>query len=243
MYEPGQDRQGVNWFKSRQFALVTVAAPERGAWTLQAPDSARTRVSVISDLRLEVDPLPNSLPAGRATELGIRLRDSGQVITSAELLELFAISVTITGPQGYAADIDVSGSYPPPATGEYRVAIPAFEAGGRYQLTVKLNGKILQRELPMYVEVVGARTRPSISTRSEGIPEDDLLRPALTVGAVFLVAIIAILWTVRRRRLRRLALWKQRFQQSGDEPGGAAVVGLRAEPDEEPDREPHRKSS
>jgi hypothetical protein len=239
VYAPGQDRPGVNWFNSRQFALATVASPERGAWTLQAPDSARARVSVISDLRLEVDPLPNSLPAGRTTELGIRLRDSGQVITSAELLELFAISVTITGPEGYATDIDVSGSYPPPATGEYRVAIPAFEAGGRYQLTVKLNGKVLQRELPMYVEVVGAQTRPSISTRSMEVPKDSLLLPALTVGAVFLVATIAILWTVRRRRQRRLELWKQRFQQSDDEPGGTAVAGLRAEPD----REQERKSS
>ncbi|QIB67337.1 VWA domain-containing protein [Kineobactrum salinum] len=236
VYAPGQNRPGADWFTSRQFALVTVAAPERGAWTLQAPDSARARVSVISDLRLEVDPLPNSLPAGRTTELGIRLRESGQVISSAELLELFAISVTITGPEGYTTEIDVSGSYPPPDTGEYRVAIPAFEIGGRYQLLVKLNGKTLQRELPMYMEVIAAQTRPSISTRSMEVPEENLLRPALTVVAVFLVATLAILWTVRRRRLRRLELWKQRFQSTDEEPDDRAVAGMRAEPGEEQDR-------
>jgi len=75
-YRPDASREGVEWFSSNQFTLVTVTAPERGAWTLSVPDGARSRVSVISNLQLEVDPLPNSLPAGRVSGAGDRARHS-----------------------------------------------------------------------------------------------------------------------------------------------------------------------
>lgn len=199
---------------------------------MQAPDGARTRVSVISDLELEVDPLPNSLPAGRVTELGIRLRESGEVLTSPELLEVFDISVIITGPDDYRDVIDVSGRYPAPETGEYRVSIPAFEAGGRYEITVALTGPTLQRELPMYVDVVAPVVTPSISTRPVAVPEDDFLRPALTLAGILLVALALALWLLRRRKQRKLELWRQRFQQAPADSEASAVAGMRADDDD-----------
>ncbi|PLW82219.1 hypothetical protein CWI75_10585 [Kineobactrum sediminis] len=232
LFAPGDERPGVDWFRSSQFALVTVVDPERGGWTLQAPDGARTRVSVISDLELEVDPLPNSLPSGRVTELGIRLRESGEVITSPELLEVFDINVVITGPDDYRNTIDVSGLYPVPETGEYRVSIPPFETGGRYEITVLLAGPTLQRELPMYVDVVAPVVTPSISTRPVAVPEDDFLRPALTLAGILLAALALGLWLLRRRKQRKLELWRQRFQQAPADSEASAVAGMRADDDD-----------
>ena len=230
-YHPDDTREGVEWFRSRQFALVTVDAPERGAWTLAAPNGARSRVSVISDLQLEVDPLPNSLPAGRVTELGIRLRDSGEVIKSQELMQLFAITVLITGPDDFRETIDVTGSYPLPVTGEYRVTIPAFERGGRYQLLVEMKGETLQRELPLYVEVIAPAAAPSISTRPPEIPEEDLRGPALSLAGILLVAILAGALVYWRRRRRKLAIWQRRFEQAQGTAADPAVRGMRADAD------------
>ncbi|MFU8765967.1 MAG: hypothetical protein ACNA7T_15660, partial [Haliea sp.] len=230
-YQPDASREGVEWFGSQQFTLVTVTAPERGAWTLSVPDGARSRVSVISNLQLEVDPLPNSLPAGRVTELGIRLRDSGEVITNPDLMQVFALSVLITGPEDYRATLDVSASYPLPATGEYRVSIPAFERGGRYQLLVQLQSETLQRELPLYVEVIAPETAPSISTRPPAVPEEDLTRPALSLAGILVLAIAIGALVYWRRRRRKLAVWQRRFQQADRVSGAAEVRGMRAEAD------------
>ncbi len=228
VYRPAQTQDGVDWFKSSQFALVTVTAPERGAWTLSAPEGARSRVSVISELKLEVDPLPNSLPAGRITELGIRLRDGDGVITRPELLQLFALSVKITGPDNYEDLIDVSAGYPVPATGEYRISMPAFERGGRYQVLVQVRGETLQRELPLYVEVIAQEAAPAISTRPPLVAEEDLQRPAFTLAALLIAALIIVFWVYRRRRQRKLAVWQRRFEANRDEPDDKVTAGLSA---------------
>jgi hypothetical protein len=228
-YRPRQDAAGVDWFVTERFALVTVTAPATGRWQLLAPPEARMRVTVIADLQLEVDPLPNSMPAGRVGEIGIRLRNEGEVLSDPEVLGLFDIWIDIKDPEGATETIDVSGSYPVPASGEYRVAIPAFSDSGRYELVARVNGKTLRRELPMYVEVIASPGSSAISTRPEDLPDASLLVPIVSLaGALTLVGLTA-LWISRRRRHKRLALWKRRFEAS--QPGADAPIldGVRAE--------------
>jgi LPXTG-motif cell wall-anchored protein len=233
-YRPEQPAAGVDWFVTERFALVTVSSPATGSWQLEAPAGARMRVTVIADLQLEVDPLPASMPAGRAGEIGIRLRSEGDVLRDPEVLGLLAIELAIKGPDGKVETIDVSSRYPVPETGEYRVAVPAFEEGGRYELLVRVNGKTLQRELPMYVEIIASPARSAISTRPPELPETSLLVPiASLVGALTLIGLTA-LWISRRRRRKRLALWQRRFE-SGDAEDAPVLHGVRANSGDERD--------
>jgi hypothetical protein len=218
----------IEWFRNRKFALVTITDPEEGLWLLDAPGSTTTRVTVISDLRLEVDPLPNSLPGGRQTELGLRLLERGVTLTSADVLALFAISVDISGPDGYAQVIDISNNYALPDDGEYRVVIPPFELPGRYELTVRLKGETLQRELPMYVEVIATESQSTINTRGELIPQDSLDMMVVNAGIALLVAAIVLVWFLRRRRARRLAVWQKRARNSGTGEDAPLLKGFKA---------------
>ncbi len=234
-YQASEQVEGVEWFRNRKFALVTVTDPVEGLWQLQAPGSTNNRVTVISDLRLEVDPLPNSLPAGRQTELGLRLRERGSTLVDQAVLQLFAITVEITGPDGKRQVIDVSNNYLVPADGEYRVAIPAFDLPGRYELLARIQGDTLQRELPMYVEVIATDTdtASAINTRGVEVPDENLADTAINVGIATVIAIVVLIWVVRRRHQRRLALWRSRYRGNAD-PATDLVTGIKAEVDEEP---------
>ena len=238
-YQSGESRPGIAWFRNRKFALVTVTAPEAGQWQLEAPGSTTTRVTVISDLRLEVDPLPNSLPGGQVTELGLRLRERGVVLSDAEVLELFAITVEITSPDGSRQIIDVSSNYSLPDDGEYRVVIPAFELPGRYELTARIQGQTLQRKLPMYVEVIATETQSTINTRSMEIPEENLANIAVNAGIVLLLAFLLLFWHLRRRRRKRMALWQRRYEETTGAPAPDTdlLAGLSADGQERND--PH----
>jgi hypothetical protein len=187
---------------------------------------------VISNLELEVDPLPNSLPAGRTSELGLRLRQRGEVITSPDLLSVFGLAVAISNAEGPIAQIDVSADYPAPANGEYRVTIPPFDLPGRYTLTARVNTGTLQRELPMIVEVTGTPSREVISTRALDVPIEDFKGPAVTLGVLLLVVAAVSLWMLRRRKQRKLATYHRRFRGT---PGLGDVAEVAGEGDDRAD--------
>ncbi|MBT4520468.1 MAG: VWA domain-containing protein [Halieaceae bacterium] len=230
-YHPDRQVDHIEWFITPQFALVTVAKPLHGEWQLVMPEGARGRVTVISDLRIEVDPLPHSLPAGKRTELGLRLRDKGQVLKKEEVLELFAISLEIVDPAGETEVIDVSSLYPVPSDGEFRIAVPAFEHPGRYELLARVAGKTVRRELPMYVEVVATATNTTISTRVQALPEQDFKQSAIVLGGLLLVVAVVLLWHQRRRRRRRIEQWERRSRDAIAEEG-ELITGIHASEEE-----------
>ncbi len=227
-YRAEDGESDVQWFRNRKFALVTISNPVEGLWRLQAPGSTNTRVTVISDLRLEVDPLPNSLPSGRQTELGLRLLERGRTLTDPEVLALFAIELEIIGPDGTRQLIDVSGNYNLPADGEYRVTIPAFELPGRYEVMARISAQSLQRELPMYVEVHATEVQSRINTRGEQIPLDSLDGMARKAGGAVLLTAVALAWFLRRRRQRRLALWQRRSRDTTNDEDAPLLSGVAA---------------
>lgn len=226
LVDPAGDRirsgtavEGVEWFHNSQFTLVTVSAPVEGAWKLEAPASPGTRVMVISDLQLEVDPLPTSLPAGRQQEMGLRLRQGGETITDPEVLAALPITVEVERAGGKGAVIDVSGSYPFPVDGEYRVLLPAFDEPGRYRVLARVDARTMQRELPMYVEVEPTPETSAIVTRGTEVAQQDLRLPLLTAGLVLAGVLLALWWILRRRRRRRLELWQRRGRAGEGKPG------------------------
>ena len=202
----------VLWFQNDQFAAVTIHHPVAGQWRLITPGSTTARVTVVSDMSLAVDPLPNSLPAGRASELGIALQEKGRTITDPEFLALLDIVVEINGPKAGELFqlLEVSALYPPPASGEYRVSVPAFEDAGRYSVTVQVSGKTFQRELPLVLDVLPPPKATRIITRSEHIVAEDLTGPLSIAGGVATAVLIMMSWYLWRRRRRRIESWRRR---------------------------------
>lgn len=235
VFRPESSGVNAEWFQTAQFILVTMKSPQAGNWRLEASGKSRLRVSVISDLQLEVDPLPNSIAVGRRAELGVILKEQGRVVSDPALLELFEISVLITDPTGTASVIDVSGSYAVPANGEYRVLVPSFELPGRYEVLVRVQAQTLQRELPLFVEVSSTPQQATLVTRGQAPLADDFTAPLIVVGSAS-AAMLLIVWLIlRRRKQRKLALWQRRARQIGTVVSETApLVGVSATPDSPP---------
>jgi von Willebrand factor type A domain len=233
VFQPDSSATGADWSVNQQFALVTLSDPEPGKWRVDTPGNARVRVTVISDLQLEVDPLPNSMDSGRRAELGLRLTEAGQPIADPEVLKAFNLYVDITAPDGQTERIDVSDSYPPPQDGEYRVLVPGFEQSGRYEIMVRLHAQTLERELPLHVQVAPPPDRATLVTRGQEPPEDDFRAPLAGLGGVLLVIMIAVWLILRRRKKRKLEVWQRRARNGGAISAGEfAGAGLHAQKDD-----------
>ena len=229
--DPNSSRQGVRWFNNEKFSLVTVDSPRAGRWRLVAPSSDENRITVISDLSIDVDPLPNSLPVDQPTELGLRLVDRDGVITSADLLSVFAIKVTIQDSGNAIEVIDVGALYEVPVNGEYRIAMPAFSKPGLHKITVRVEADTLVRELPMYVDVQVPAEAPKVITKAaEAQPRAGLPAWLLPIVAG-LVGLSLLVWAVRSwreaARKRRISA-ARKAQESRDAP----LVNMRADSDD-----------
>ena len=221
---------GVQWFSNEKFSLVTVDAPRPGLWRLVAPKSEENRITVVSDLSIDVDPLPNSLPLDTPAELGIRLLDQKGVIAAQALLEAFSITLRIQEPSGSSELIDVSERYPAPSSGEYRVAVPPFSNPGVHKLTVRVEALELIRELPMYVDIQASPASPKVVTKGEESIQDAGLPPWIYPLVSALVGFSLLLWVVRSIQERRRRQRIQRAKTSQDE-RDAPLINMRSDDD------------
>lgn len=228
---PGDEIQNVSWVVNDQFAMVTVKAPLVGDWEVKAPAGTSARVSVISDLQLQVDPVPSSMPAGRQAELGVRLVEQGEPVLNPDVLGAFNLFVDIIGPSGGTERIDVMRSYPLPADGEYRVLLPPFTASGRHAITVRLEAGTLQRELPLLVEVATPPEETTLVTRGQAPPQDDFKTPLAGLMGVLVLVLVVVWWILRRRKRRKLEIWQRRARNAASLTGEFPAAGLKADPD------------
>lgn len=208
-----EDESGrVNWFRNQQFALATVNNPGEGTWRLKMPPKAFARALIVSDLELEVGPLPNYVPAGQQAELTLHLSDQGTVITDQEVLSGFNVSLRVKGPLGNN-DIVVVDS--PSTDGVYRVVTPVLAQPGRYQLLLRVDTQSLRRDLPIYLEVEVPAEQPTLVTRGQEMPEDDFKAPLMWLAGVCGLVLLGVWFILRRREQRKLALWQKRAREIG----------------------------
>ncbi len=143
-YSHDDHPSNINWHSTDAYDLITVREPKTGHWRIDAELGPNSRVTVVSDLQLLVQPLPNNLPVNHPLTLEFSLTEEQQVITDGEFLELVRAQVEIAGPQG-SAKRRVSWDKAPPIDGIYRLALPPLPAPGSYQLRLLLDGKTFQR--------------------------------------------------------------------------------------------------
>ena len=157
-YSFDAERTDVNWYHTDQYDLITLKQPLEGTWRIEANMQPDSRVTVVSNLNLLVKPLPSNLFVGDNKFLSLLLQEDGTTLTRAEFLRLIQIDAVAYkelerngsehGSDEGTVEVwsnDLSGKLPP-GNGIYTASLNFFEAAGRYQLNILLDGKSFQRQ-------------------------------------------------------------------------------------------------
>ncbi|HEY7884228.1 MAG TPA: VWA domain-containing protein [Cellvibrionaceae bacterium] len=144
---------GVKWYAADSYDLITVTAPESGEWTIDAAVSEHNRVTIVSDLKLIVEPLPNNLVAGQALQLRFSFSGDGQRLTDPTFLQLMMAETLLE-------KIDTPAQWRLPlendsvlADGTFVQDLPALKERGGYRLTLRVDGKTFVREFQHLLQV------------------------------------------------------------------------------------------
>lgn len=151
----GQIKGGDNakWFSESVYDLVTVTNPEAGTWKIQADLDPDNRVTVVSDLKMEIDNLPNTLFPGQQIDFEVYLHEDGEVITREEFLKLMTVEMTMTAESGRSGSKVISDPASVPTDGRYRESIKRLSKEGQYELQISVDGKTFQRMKKAYIQV------------------------------------------------------------------------------------------
>ena len=91
---------GVAWHRDQGYDMITIAAPQKGEWTLQADVDPDNRIMIVTDLKLEVSDLPTHIAVGESTALEASLTNRGERVTRQAFLRLLDVRADASGPDG-----------------------------------------------------------------------------------------------------------------------------------------------
>jgi uncharacterized protein (TIGR03503 family) len=90
----------VNWFPEKGYDLITVKGPTAGQWQIKASADPDNRVMVLTNLRLQLGELPNSVLPGESLQINARLEQKGRTVTRRGFLNLVKFRVQHLSSQG-----------------------------------------------------------------------------------------------------------------------------------------------
>jgi uncharacterized protein (TIGR03503 family) len=180
----------VRWLRETNYDLVTVEQPSKGEWQLDAPEDPDNRVTVVTNLRLEVDPIPAHFTVADAPTVSARLQYDSTKPNRPDFLDWVRFSLYDTvQSSGEKSKIPFSDGGEPPdeevENGTHSAELGDDLTPGLHELVVVADGGSFSREyrqmVNVYTDAVEVKIVPEDSdpSNSQGYRLDVRIEPAL----------------------------------------------------------------
>lgn len=184
VYARTAKEKGMQWFDDKTYDLIKISNPTPGPWQALGDILPESRIMVLTDIDLRVDPLPNDMMLGEHLKVTARLTNGGKPINARDFRDILQLDVLLISTQKPEYDnanstvieftkfLDDGKNFderPRDAvfTGEFNLTMQAGEWVPKYIVTTPLYTRELLQD-PILV----ARTPIEISYQ-EGLGEDE----------------------------------------------------------------------
>ncbi|MGO1501028.1 MAG: VWA domain-containing protein [Marinobacter sp.] len=158
----------VRWASEAAYDLVTITEPQAGEWRLKGELGEGSRVTVVSDLRMVVSPLPATFTAESPVDVRIAFFEKSEKIINPEFLDVISLELSLTSEDGRSGSKSLSADQPP-ADGEYTDTISKLPTEGLYRIDIVADGKTFARKFSATAEFI---VPVGVSESSLGAPID-----------------------------------------------------------------------
>ncbi len=179
----------LRWRAEGAYDLVTITAPAPGEWRLEGAEDPDNRVAVVTDLGIDIGPLPAGLPDGTAIDMVTWLTDHDTPVTREDLLRMVNASVRFTGASGETREMPLALI---PESGRFTAQLSGDRlAEGSWDMQVLLDGGTFRRALQRKLRVLPPALRLQASGR-------DYLAATDTSGPIPAAVLLEVLTDERR---------------------------------------------
>ena len=145
IYQYGKKDPDVKWFQDRGYDLITITRPLEGTWKIKSDIQPESRVTVVSNLQLDVSKLPANFFAGEQLKVDVSFIEDGNRVTNSDFLSLLDIQLQLKTEEGKSASKSMSDPENPPSGGVFSESITKLSKVGQYEVTVLVDGKTFKR--------------------------------------------------------------------------------------------------
>lgn len=141
----GELPENVRWAREAGYDLMTVSEPMAGEWRINGELGDGSRVTVVSDLRMAVSPVPPTFSESEPINLDIAFFEDEERITDPDFLRVLDVRLSITSEDGRSGTKVLSGDKPP-EDGVFSDTIGQLPAEGLYRIDVVADGGTFGRK-------------------------------------------------------------------------------------------------
>ncbi len=185
----------VNWYKTSAYDLITVQQPNAGQWQVKTEMAPNSRVTVVSNLQLVVQPPKTNIRQGQDLALSYSFSESDELITKPEFLQLLTASALVARDEDPAGNTQDLTPAQVPADGIFQTSLQGFDEPGNYDIRLSIDGKTFKREYVHHLQVGGSlfrlevdqQTQPRLTKLYKLTPDPE----AVDIASVKVTAVIA----------------------------------------------------
>ncbi|HOY22822.1 MAG TPA: VWA domain-containing protein [Cellvibrio sp.] len=179
-YSATNPNDGVNWYRTDKYDLITVDSPKPGQWKIKTEIAPQSRITVVSNLQLVFEPLKNNLHSKDVLALSYSFQENGKTITDSNFLGLIETNAIVVK-NNTEENTNTSFTLPaPPADGFFHQNLNTFETIGDYEIHVYVDGKTFKREFKHSLSV---RDSYMVLEKSSAVSEDGKLTYSYKISA------------------------------------------------------------
>lgn len=86
-------QHGIRWHDAASYDLIEITNPMPGPWQALGRILPESKILVLTDVELDVDPLPKSLMVGENFKLTARLKDGEQIVNARDFKDILTLQV------------------------------------------------------------------------------------------------------------------------------------------------------
>ncbi|MGD8956530.1 MAG: VWA domain-containing protein [Chromatiaceae bacterium] len=158
---------GIAWSHDQGYDMITIAAPEKGEWSLQADLDPDNRVMIVTDLKLQTSEVPSHVAAGEGIRVEVGLTNRGEPVTRQAFLRLLEVRADAMA-RDTARPLDLNdlgqGDDAEPGDGRYTMRYSEVQATPNVELLIAVDSPTFMREKRFRLAV----HEPVIASVSDG---------------------------------------------------------------------------
>lgn len=144
----------VTWHTDANYDLITVKRPYEGEWSLQAEADPDNRVTVVSDLTLQLEDIPPTIFSGEEINVHAWFDSEEGQVKDSEFLSLLDGALQLTNEAGKSIKKEIAVQQ----EGEYQHSffekIRNLRRPGEFEISVLVDGKTFKRQRSHRIEVL-----------------------------------------------------------------------------------------